>query len=78
MPQQREKWIGPGSGKGSSPVVFSQLLDEDIAGKPTVVELYAIGRNMRQEALSLIALGVMDAADYSGYGQLSEDIVDRS
>jgi hypothetical protein len=50
-------------------------LDEGITGKPSVIEEYAIGRNMRQEALSLIALGVMDAADYSGYGQLSKDIV---
>jgi hypothetical protein len=50
-------------------------LDEGITGKSTVKEQYAIGRNMRQEALGLIALGVMDTPDYSGNGQLPEDIV---
>lgn len=67
--------MGRAAEKKVAPVVFSQILDEGITGKPTVIEQHAIGRNMRQEALSLIALGVMDTSDYSGYGQLSEDIV---
>jgi hypothetical protein len=71
-----KRGLGRAAEKKVAPVVFSQILDEGITGKPPVIELYAIGRNMRQKALSLIALGVMDAADNSGYGQLPEDIVD--
>lgn len=56
-------------------VVFPQMLDKGIAGKSTVKEKNAIGRNMTQEASSLIALGVMDSADRSGNRQLSEDVV---
>ena len=56
-------------------VVFSQMFDEGIAGKSTVKEKYAIRRNMRQEALSLIALGVTNSADYPGNRQLSKDVI---
>jgi hypothetical protein len=58
-----------------APVVFSQIFDERITGKSTVKEKYAIGRDMRQKALSLVTLGVMDRAYCSGNRQLSKDVV---
>ncbi len=57
-------------------VVFPQMFDKGIAWKSPVKEKNAVGRNMRQQALSLIALGVMDSTDRSGNRQLSEYIVD--
>jgi hypothetical protein len=68
-----------GSGRATenkvAPVVFSQMLNKGIAGKSTVKEKYAIGRNMRQKALGLVSLGVSNSADYPGNRQLSKDIV---
>jgi len=58
-----------------APVVFSQIFDERITGKSTVKEKHAIGRDMRQKALNLVALGVMDRAYCPGNRQLSKDVV---
>ena len=67
--------LGRAAEKKVASVLLSQCFDEGVTGKPSIKEQHTIGRNMRQEALSLIALGVMDTPDNSGYGQLSEDIV---
>jgi hypothetical protein len=71
----RKSELGRAAENVIATVVFSQIFDEFITGKSTIKEEYAIGRNMRQKDLSIVALGIVDRAYHPGHRQLSKHVV---